>query len=332
MNFPGTIPETFPAYIVSEDDGGELTSGLSTWSRDKLANYPIDIAIEYSSLNFKDALSAHGHRGISPNLPHIPGIDAAGVRMDGGEPIIITGFDFGMGTPGGFAAFGRVPEEWIIPMPPQFNSRTAMAYGTAGLTAALCVDALRHEACLPGYGPVVVSGATGGVGSIALRILAKLGYEVHAVTGKKDAHDWLKERGADRVIDREEFMQNEKAEGALLRPEYAAAVDTVGGNMLHRILRSLHFEGVVAACGMVGGTELNSNVYPFILRGIKLIGIASADNSLEKKTAMWQQLAGPWSVPDIMDEVEERKLSGLPEAIEKIRKGRQLGRVIIRLS
>ena len=197
------------------------------------------------------------------------------------------------------------------------------------LPQPLSVDALRHEGCLPGDGPILVSGASGGLGSIALRILAKLGYEVHAVTGKMDLQDWLLERGAHRVIDRMKFAA--RSEKSLLRPEYAGSVDTVGGDMLHQIIRRLRFGGTAVACGMVGGTEISTNIYPFILRGIKLIGIASADSSLEKKAAIWEQLAGPWSIPDIMDEIKETGLEGLSPEIDRILDGKQNGRVVLRL-
>ena len=323
------MPTTFPAYVVREDSNGNLSAGPQVYSAADLPKHPIEIAIEFSSLNFKDALSASGHKGISPNLPHIPGIDAAGIRMDTKEAIIITGFDFGMGTPGGFASFGKVPEEWLIPMPSKLDAKTAMAYGTAGLTAALCVDALIHEGCTPEKGPLLVSGASGGVGSIALSLLAKLGYAVHAVSSKVEAHDWLRERGAQKVITPVEFLVG--GEKSLLHPEYSGAVDTVGGDMLHRILRGLCFGGAVATCGMVGGTELSTNIYPFILRAVRLIGIASADTSVEKKISIWQLLADEWSIPDILDISREVELEGLTTEIDRILNGRQKGRVIVRL-
>jgi hypothetical protein len=194
------IPGSFPALVARERAGGDIRPEAGDCDADILRSEwsthiaPVELQLDYSCLNYKDALSATGHKGISPNYPHIPGIDGFGRRLDTGEEVIITGFDFGMGTPGGFGRYTRVPEDWLIPRPPDLSLIDAAAYGTAGVTAALCIDALIHEGVKPESGPVLVTGATGGVGSIALSILSKLGYEVHALTGKADRADWLKER------------------------------------------------------------------------------------------------------------------------------------------
>jgi acrylyl-CoA reductase (NADPH) len=202
------IPGSFPALVARERAGGDIRPEAGDCDADILRSEwsthiaPVELQLDYSCLNYKDALSATGHKGISPNYPHIPGIDGFGRRLDTGEEVIITGFDFGMGTPGGFGRYTRVPEDWLIPRPPDLSLIDAAAYGTAGVTAALCIDALIHEGVKPESGPVLVTGATGGVGSIALSILSKLSYEVHALTGKADHADWLLGRGAAQVLAR----------------------------------------------------------------------------------------------------------------------------------
>ncbi len=329
------IPQEFPALIAAETGDGSIHPAKGLWQAADLKTdwggdtKLVEVELEYSCLNYKDALSATGNRGVSPHFPHIPGIDGYGRRLDSGEQIIITGFDFGMGTPGGFGRYALVPEDWLIGLPDSLTLRDAAAYGTAGVTAALCVDALLDAGVEPKSGPIAVSGATGGVGSISLAILSRLGFEVHAVTGKTEQSDWLKGLGASAVISREDFVS--RAEKPMLRPEYAGAVDTVGAGMLHRLLRSISFGGAVAACGMVGGTELETNIFPFILRGVRLTGIASADSSRQKKRRMWEKLAGEWNVPALADNCVYSDLDGLPEHIGQILSGSLTGRVIVRL-
>jgi acrylyl-CoA reductase (NADPH) len=330
------IPESFPALIARDDGSGTIRPEPGSWPASGLGGEDppggpwTEIEIDYSCLNFKDALSATGNRGVSPNYPHIPGIDAFGRRLDNGEEVIITGFDFGMGTPGGFGRYARVPDGWLISRPQGLGLKEAAAYGTAGVTAAMCIDALVRQGVQPGSGPVAVSGATGGVGSIAVAILAGLGYEVHAVTGKPEESGWLRSRGAAEVLDRKEFVT--RGEKALLRPVYAGAVDTAGGAMLHRILRSLKFEGAVAACGMVAGTDLDTNIFPFILRGTSLIGIASADSSRETKQRMWNLLASEWKIDGLEKACAVTGLAGLPGHIDDMLAGNITGRFIVDLT
>ncbi|AHC15732.1 YhdH/YhfP family quinone oxidoreductase [Salinispira pacifica] len=322
-----SIPQAFPAFIAREEADGNVKAAAGTWQEKDLPPQGVDIQVEYSCLNYKDALSAIGNKGVSPNYPHIPGIDASGIRMDSGEKVVITGFDLGMGSPGGLAAYARVPEAWLIPLPSSLDSYRAMTYGTAGVTAGLCVQALLDRGVKPDHGPVLVSGATGGVGSIAVSILAGMGFEVHGVTGKDDKHAWLKSIGAAQVIPRDEFLV--KKDRPLMRPEYIGAVDTVGSSMLHRILRSLKFSGTVAACGMVGGTELETNIFPFILRDVALIGIASADSSRERKKAIWSKLADEWSVDWLQEDAKLIRLDELPSAVEQILAGGVSGRIVV---
>jgi acrylyl-CoA reductase (NADPH) len=329
------IPGSFPALVARERAGGDIRPEAGDCDADILRSEwsthiaPVELQLDYSCLNYKDALSATGHKGISPNYPHIPGIDGFGRRLDTGEEVIITGFDFGMGTPGGFGRYTRVPEDWLIPRPPDLSLIDAAAYGTAGVTAALCIDALIHEGVKPESGPVLVTGATGGVGSIALSILSKLSYEVHALTGKADHADWLLGRGAAQVLARDAF--DPKPDKPLLRPEYAGAVDTAGGAILHRILRSLKFDGAVAACGMVAGTDLPTSIFPFILRGTRLIGIASADSSRDKKARMWKKLAAEWNLPGLSAECHTSGLEELPGHIDAMLAGNISGRIIVDL-
>lgn len=327
-NSEQTIPETFPAFIAREQADGTVKSAAGSWEKNDLPSEGVDIQVQHSCINYKDALSARGNKGVSPRYPHIPGIDAAGIRMDTGEKIVITGFDFGMGTPGGHSAYARVPEDWLIPLPESMDTFQAMTYGTAGVTAGLCVQALLDRGLEPGDGPVLVSGATGGVGSIAVSILAKLGFQVHGVSGKTQKHDWLKARGASEVIPRDEFLV--KKERPLMRPEYAGAVDTVGSAMLHRILRSLKFSGTVAACGMVGGTDLETNIFPFILRDVALIGIASADSSRQRKATIWKKLAGDWSVDWLKEDTRSISLEQISTAVEQILEGAVSGRIVVK--
>lgn len=324
MMMKTSIPRDFRAIVAHEDGRGSIIPSAARWAEQNLSP-GIELQILYSSLNYKDALSATGHRGISPHYPHIPGIDAYARRLDSGEEVLVTGFDFGMGTPGGFAQYARVPEEWLIPLPQGLSGLEAMSLGTAGVTAALGLEALVSNGIEPGHGPILVTGATGGVGSTAIGILSKLAYEVHAVTGKPEKKGWLMKRGASRIISREDFLDQSRK--ALLPAEYAGAIDSLAGPYLHRILRSLKFGGVLALCGMIAGNELPGHVYPFILRGVKLIGLASADCPRETKKRMWEALAGPWrpkTPPATLLGFEQ-----IPSAIDRMLKGEQTGRVVL---
>jgi putative YhdH/YhfP family quinone oxidoreductase len=244
-----------------------------------------------------------------------------------GDQVIITGYDLGSGHWGGYSEFVRVPAEWIVPLPSGLTLRETMIYGTAGFTAAQCVAAIIARGIEPGRGPVVVTGSTGGVGSIAVAILAKLGYEVEAVTGKLEHHDWLRKLGARTILNRNEVSDD--SDRPLLRARWAAAVDTVGGKPLATILRSTQHRGCVAACGLVAGTDLPTTVYPFILRGVTLAGIDSANCPRPERLEMWRKLAGPWSVARLDSLADEITLDELPDRVQKILAGQIVGRTVV---
>ena len=292
------------------------------------------IRVAYSSLNYKDALATQAHPGVVRTLPHVPGIDCAGTSWKAlrrtikpGDEVLVTGYDLGAGHWGGYAEYVRVPAEWVVALPKGLTVRDAMIYGTAGFTAAQCVTAIVDRGIGPDRGPVLVTGSTGGVGSVAVAILAKLGYEVEAVTGKPEHHDWLRKLGAKKILDRRDVVDT--TDRPLLSSRWAAAVDTVGGQPLATILRSLDHRGCVAACGLVAGIELNTTVYPFILRGTTLAGIDSAKCPRPERLAMWQKLAGPWRISQLNDLADEITLDELPDRVQKILAGKIVGRTIV---
>jgi putative YhdH/YhfP family quinone oxidoreductase len=264
----------------------------------------------------------------------VPGVDCAGTVVESssreyrpGDEVLVTGYELGAGHWGGFAAYVRVPAEWVVRLPAGLPLRDAMIYGTAGFTAAQCVTAIVERGIGPERGPVVVTGATGGVGSLAVVILAKLGYDVAAVTGKREQHDWLRQLGARTILGRDEVIDT--SDRPLLSARWAAAVDTVGGRPLATILRSIDHRGCVAACGLVAGAELVLTVYPFILRGVTLAGIDSAKCPRPQRLEMWQKLAGPWRVEQLERIADEITLDELPDRVQKILAGQIVGRTIV---
>jgi acrylyl-CoA reductase (NADPH) len=267
-------------------------------------------------------------------LPHVPGIDASGVVVEStspdfsaGDAVVVSGYDLGQGHWGGWSERIRVPAAWVVPLPIGLSSREAMIYGTAGFTAAQCVMALQTQDVMPGSGEVVVTGATGGVGSLALRLLAMLGYRVVAVTGKRDWHRQLIAWGAVGVIDRADFADDPAR--PMLSGRWAGGVDTVGGGPLVRMIKETAFGGGVAACGLVAGADLSMTLYPFLLRGVALCGIASADCPRDKRLRIWEMLAGPWKLPNLEDHVTEVSLETLPITTRKMLSGQTAGRIIV---
>ncbi|MEZ5557419.1 MAG: YhdH/YhfP family quinone oxidoreductase [Pseudomonadales bacterium] len=295
------------------------------------------IDVHYSSLNYKDGLSATGTPGVSRKFPHTPGIDAAGVVLESnadgiapGDEVIVIGFDLGMNTPGGFGQRIRVPAGWIVPRPDGLSLHEAMVLGTAGFTAALSVHKLESCGMKPGNGPVLVTGATGGVGSVAVRLLAQLGYEVAAVTGKPDQHQFLKSLGASTILSRDEARAG--SERPLLKESWGGVVDTVGGEILFNAVKSLRYGCSLAACGLVASAEIPATVLPFILRHVNLLGIDSVELPLPQKAEIWNKLAGPWKL-DALQALEERlTLDTLSEAIDRILAGRMVGRGVLDLN
>ncbi len=328
------LPETFRCYLVTKDSDGRVSGEFAERRLDELPEGDVLIRVEYSSLNYKDALGAKGHPGVNRAFPHIPGVDAAGtVAQSGvyefveGDPVLVTGFDMGSNRWGGYAEYVRVPQDWVVPLPRDLTLRQSMMLGTAGLTAGFCVDALIKHDVKPESGDVVVTGASGGVGSFAVAILAKLGYHVVAVTGKPTAHEYLESLGAAEIAGREAV--NDPSAKPLLARRWAGAVDTVGGNALSTILRSMHLGGCVAACGNAAGFELPITVYPFILRGVTLAGIDAAWCPIPIRHETWQRLAGEWK-PDCLDRIARFiDFCELPPQFDEILAGRLTGRLVV---
>ena len=289
------------------------------------------IDVEYSSLNYKDALSAIGNPGVTRRYPHTPGVDAAGTVVESssnqfapGDAAIVIGFDLGMNTPGGFGQRIRVPAGWAVPMPDGLDTRSAMILGTAGFTAALAVGRLEAAGMQPDGGPVLVTGATGGVGSVAVALLASLGYEVHAATGKLSSFQYLIDLGARDVIWRQELMKGSKR--ALLKARWGGVVDTVGGPILFNAVKALRYGASLAACGLVASPDIPATVFPFILRGVNLLGIDSVELPVMHKAEVWRKLAGPWKLDRLETVAFPLTLDNLSVAIDRILAGETVGR------
>lgn len=302
---------------------------------DELPDGEVLIRVKYSSLNYKDALSATGNRGVTRKFPHTPGIDAAGIveqssiaEFSAGEEVIVTGYDLGMNTFGGLAQYIRVPASWVIKRPEALSLRESMILGTAGLTAALSVDKLLSAGVKPEDGPVLVTGATGGVGSIAVMLLAKLGYQVTAATGKDGQEEYFRSLGADEVIPRAALLEG--ADKALLKPKWGGIVDTVGGDILFNAIKALKHSGSAACCGLTAGTDFKGSVLPFILRGVNLLGVDSVEIPLVKKAAMWSKLAQEWKL-ELEPLVNEIGLQEVSEAIIAMLAAQQVGRILVRI-
>jgi putative YhdH/YhfP family quinone oxidoreductase len=326
----------FTAFQVQQPEKKVFTRSIVARSSDDLPEGELLVKVHYSSLNFKDALSATGNPGVTRNFPHTPGIDAAGEVVscsDGsfapGDQVIVTSYDLGMGTDGGFGQLIRVPSKWALKLPSALSLRESMMLGTAGLTAALSVQALIDNHLTLDRGPVLVTGATGGVGSLAVAMLAKAGFEVTAVTGKMEETPYLEGLGAKSVISRETLLAGN--ERPMLKETWAGVVDCVGGDMLVAAIKATQYDGVVTCCGLVASPELNLNVFPFILRGVRLIGIDSAECPMERRLKVWQAMASAWKLPNIEDMVDEVTLDGLEEKIQAILKGALKRRVLVNL-
>ncbi|QEN03923.1 acryloyl-CoA reductase [Thiospirochaeta perfilievii] len=325
----------FKAFVVTEKENnfiGEITQrNLSD-----LPNGELLIKVHYSSLNYKDALSVSGNRGVTKNYPHTPGIDAVGVIVESedstfsiNEEVIVTSYDLGMNTDGGFGEYIRVPSAWVVKLPKGLSMKEAMIYGTAGLTAGISILRLT-QLIKPNDGDIVVTGATGGVGSLSIAILNKLGYFVTAVTGKESEKEKLIELGAKNVISRSEFENTDKR--PLLKPLYIGAIDTVGGTILENIIKTTIPGGVVTCCGNVASPKLDLTVFPFILRGVTLIGIDSQNYPMSSREIVWEKLAGPWKSEVLLNSYEEITFDKINEKVELMLKGKLKGRTIIRCS
>lgn len=325
---------TFKALRIYEDSPGIFERRIESCGLEILPAGEVLINVHYSSLNYKDALSASGNKGVSRKYPHTPGIDAAGIvehslspAFKPGDEVIVTGFDLGMNTSGGFGNYIRVPASWVVPKPPVLTLLEAMKYGTAGFTAALALRRLQRNGQQPESGPVLVTGATGGVGSLVVAMLSSAGFEVIASTGKTEEAANLKTLGASSVISRDEV--NDLSGRALLRGRWAGAIDTVGGNTLATILKSCMAHGSVACCGNVSSPELNTTVFPFILNGVSLLGINSATCPMPERKQIWELLATSWKVQLPQNYMTICSLAEMPHWIDIILKGNLRGRVVL---
>ncbi|MFC1830168.1 YhdH/YhfP family quinone oxidoreductase [Thermodesulfobacteriota bacterium] len=328
--------DIFKAMVVSEGDDNTFVREIRDRNLSDLPEGEVLVKVQYSSLNYKDVLSATGNRGVTKTYPHTPGIDAAGVVAHSssddfkvGDEVIVTSYDLGMNTSGGFGQYIRVPAEWVVKMPEGLSPRESMIFGTAGFTAALSVYRLVDCGVTPDMGRVLVSGATGGVGSIAVSILTKAGYEVTAVNGIVDEKAFLMELGAKEVISIEDATDTSGK--PLLKGLWAGAVDTIGGEILATAIKSTKDDGAVTCCGNVGSHDLPLNVYPFILRGVTLMGIDSQNCPMPHRIKTWNKIAGEWKLGHLELLTTEVPLEGLNERIDLILGRKHKGRTIVRL-
>lgn len=326
----------YRALYIEEAGEGEFQQNIVERNTDDLPEGDLLIRVQYSSLNFKDAMSAHGNKGVTREVPHQAGIDAAGVveeSTDGtfsaGDAVIVTGYDLGMNTAGGLGEYIRVPAAWALPCPDGLTARGSMLFGTAGLTALLCIDKLLKMGLTRGQGQVLVTGATGGVGSIAVALLANAGFEVVASSGKADQAEFLKSIGAAEVIDRAELAEPNKR--PMLKERFAGAVDVAGGDTLANVIKSIQAGGSVSCCGLVQSPAFDGTVLPFILRGVNLLGVDSVEIPLAEKAAAWRQLADCAQLDSIERINREISLEEAPGELRTLYGGGMTGHVIVNL-
>ncbi len=329
------VPDSFSCYLVHKTDNDRIESAVAQRPIRDLPPGNVLIQVAYSSLNFKDAMAAQGHPGIVKRFPHVPGIDAAGTviasessAFNVGDRVIATGHELGVERWGGWAEYVRVPAAWVVPLPESMALEESMVLGTAGFTAAQTVASLIHHGITPDSGELMVTGATGGVGSIVIQILAKLGYQVVALTGKQHRHQWLKRLGAARVLGRDALA--DKGGRPLLSAQYAGAIDTVGGKPLATLIKSIKYRGCVACCGVVAGTDLPLTVYPFILRGVTLDGIDSAWCPDYLRVSHWHRLANEWRIQPPQDFAARVSLDEVGKMAERMLAGQITGRIVVR--
>lgn len=327
----------FKAFIVNKEND-QFTSGLQTLTLNDLPQGEVLIKVHYSSVNYKDGLASIPHGQIVRTYPHVPGIDASGLveessddRFKKGDRVIVTSYGFGVSHFGGFSEYARVPSKWVVHCPDSLSLREAMAYGTAGFTAALSVLKLQHQGITPESGDIVVTGASGGVGSVAVAMLAKQGYNVFASTGKSQEHDYLKQLGAVEVLSREELSPPQFT--PLGKGRFIGAIDPVGGNTLAYLLSVMKYGGTVACTGLTAGSHLNTTVYPFILRGVSLMGVDSVECPMSIREPLWQRMASDMK-PDNLEGFigEEITLEDLPAVFTRILNGETKGRVVVKVS
>jgi len=327
---------TYKAFEVREETEKKFAGAIVEKSALELVEGSVSIEVHYSSVNYKDALSASGSKAVTREYPHVPGIDAAGTVLAStdsnfavGDEVVVTGYDLGMNTAGGFGQQVTVPGGWVTKLPVGLSLRDSMVLGTAGLTAGLCVNKLLLNGITPEAGKVLVTGATGGVGIIACALLVKLGFEVVASTGKLAETAKLTALGVSEVISREAF--SEENPRPMLKESYAAAVDVAGGTTLVNVIKSLSYGGSVAACGLVDSPALSATVLPFILRGVNLLGVDSVELPLAQKQQVWNLFANEWALTDIDSLAETIVLAELPAVLAKVLAGGAIGRYVLDL-
>ncbi|GHV43451.1 alcohol dehydrogenase [Bacteroidia bacterium] len=325
----------FHAFQVAETSENQFAGKIIDQKINDLPQGDVLIRVHYSSLNYKDALSATGNRGVTKHYPHTPGIDAAGVvehseseRFAAGDRVVVTGNDLGMNTAGGFGQYIRVPADWVVKLPENLTLKESMMYGTAGFTAAAMICRLT-ELVKPENGKIVVSGATGGVGSMAVAMLAKTGYAVAAISGKEQESDFLQRIGTQEIIARDAFLAMDSK--PLLKAQFAGGIDTVGGAILENMLKTTNVFGCVATCGSVAGTNLNLSVFPFILRGVSLIGMSSQNYPNALRQPLWNKMAADWKPDCLSDLCTEISINQLDEYIKLILAGKLKGRTVVNL-
>jgi acrylyl-CoA reductase (NADPH) len=327
---------TFKAVLVEETANKQFTVNIVNRSVSDLPKNDLLVNVHYSSLNFKDALSASGNKRVSAHFPHTPGIDAAGVVVSDksgtflpGDEVVMFGYDLGMNTPGGLGQMISIPANWAIKRPANLSLKEAMCYGTGGLTAALCVQKLEKMGAHPKDGPVAVTGSTGGVGSISIALLKQLGYSVVAFSGKPEQTEHLKSIGADEVLHRD--VLNEVADLPMGKERWAHGIDTLGGDYLSNLLKQIKSGGGVSACGMASAISFSSSVYPFIIRGVSLLGVDSVYIPLGDKQHIWQRVASDMKLPNLQDLCEEISLEQAPEYLQRFMQAKVVGRYLVNL-
>ncbi len=325
---------SFNALIVEKDDEGKTSASVQQITEDRLPEGEVTVAVEYSTVNYKDGLCIGPGGGLVRNYPHVPGIDFAGIveasddaRYKPGDKVVLTGWRVGEAHWGGYAEKARVKADWLVPLPEGLTTRQAMAVGTAGFTSMLAVMALEDHGMKPGQGPVLVTGAAGGVGSVATAILAAKGFEVAGVTGRPESADYLKNLGASQIVAREEI--NETVKRPLESENWAGCVDAVGGAMLARVLGQMKYGASVAAVGLAGGAGLPATVIPFLLRGVNLLGIDSVMQPYENRVRAWGEIAKHLPMDKLEAMIQPATLGDLPALGKDILKGQVQGRVVV---
>ncbi len=326
---------SFKSLVVQEIDGFFIPS-FRQKSISELPNCDVTIKVAYSGLNYKDALSFRGHKGITKNYPHTPGIDASGVVVDTnsgqfqiGEKVLVTGYDLGMNTSGGFQQYIRVPSDWIVKLPKTLSLKQSMIYGTAGFTSALAIHRLQQIGIYPNSGNILVTGATGGVGILSISLLSKLGYKVEASTGKPEYAELLQEIGASKILSRQEVLDSSNR--PLLQRRWKGVIENVGGVTLNSVIKQVDKGGAVVIIGNVTGDTFQSTVYPFLLRGVALLGVESAETSMELRTRLWEKLANEWKI-DCFDKIHRTiQFDELIDDLRKMLNGTQSKKVVVEI-